>query len=181
MSDEEHGVLHQKIKFNDRVYLVEQIDALLDAINTAVEALKSDKQDKLLPGEGVKIDGNEISVATADVVPNILRIKNINVGLSEGGVVDVDNHYHVYFATVTSPSNVAFSFSNIATLAGDNAYSIELWVKVSDPACHIVFSDEAVVHLSDPEEYRVEKANQTIHFAIRYFLGKIYVNKYFVG
>ena len=179
------GVLHQKIKFNDRVYLVGDIDELLakrdKRLDDIDEALLK-KQDLLVPGPGVDIKDGKISITIASVVPNVLKVKNINEGtLSEGGNIEVDNTYHVYFATVTSTSTESFTFKNLETLAGDQAYSIEFWVKISDPACRIVFTNENIVNLSDPADFRVNKANQIAYFAVRYFLGKIYINKYFVG
>jgi len=179
------GVLHHKIKFNDRVYLVGDIDELLakrDKRLDSIDKTLSKKQDLLVPGPGVDIKDGKISITIASVVPNVLKVKNINEGtLSEGGNIEVDNTYHVYFATVTSTSTESFTFKNLENLAGDQAYSIEFWVKISDPACRIVFTNENIVNLSDPADFRVNTANQIAYFAVRYFLGKIYINKYFVG
>ena len=70
---QEHGVLHHKIGFNDRVYLVEQIDDLL--------ALK---QDKLVAGPGISIlpDG---TIQLAELPRNITYVGDTDYSVDISG------------------------------------------------------------------------------------------------
>jgi hypothetical protein len=180
------GVLHHKIKFNDRVYLVDDINELLAAQKKLIDG-KQDKipegtyQNKLIAGTGVEIkqDGT-INCVLSSSVSNICRIKYINEGLvDEATIVDVDVDHHVYYATATATER-AFSFRGLSELAGDDACVIELWVKVQDPALFVRFEGEGL-HFVGDTNYTVDEPGQTIYFIVRYFRGETLINKYFVG
>lgn len=182
----ENGVLHHKIKFNDRVYLVEDINDLLDKQKQLIDS-KQNKipegtyQKKLIPGSGVEIkqDGT-INCVLNTAVSNICKIKYINEGSSsEISNIAVDNDYHVYYATLSTAST-SFSFSGFEDKAGQNAYTIELWVKIASPNLHVSFTGDNIV-LAGDNNYTVDQVGQTIHFVIRYFNGTILINKYYVG
>lgn len=186
---EEKGVLHQKIKFNDRVYLVDQIDDLLAKQRELINA-KQDKipdgtfQKKLVQGRGIEIkEDGTINNTIAGSVGNRSRVKNINQGsgtYKESSTVVVDDDYHIYYATVNSHDVMSFTFPNIIEKAGDDEYSIELWVKVYDPTYVVRFSQTEIVKIGDTD-YKVKEPNQVIHFVVVCFNGKIYVNKYLVA
>lgn len=183
------GVLHHKIKFNDKVYLVDDINELLANQKALIDA-KQDKipdgtyQRKLVPGRGIEIkEDGTINNTLAGSVGNRSRVKNINQGsgtYKESSTVVVDDDYHIYYATVNSHDVGSFTFTNLIDKAGDDEYCIELWIKVYDPTYVVRFSQSEVVMIGDTD-YKVKEPDQIIHFVVVCFNGKIYVNKYLVA
>lgn len=189
---EEKGVLHQKIKFNDRVYLVDQIDDLLAKQRELIDA-KQDKipdgtfQKKLVPGKGIEIlnDGT-INCVVSRAQSNLCPVHSILLdGAEEHSIVTVSDDYHIYRATYSTAMTGPFKFKNLVSLAGSSVYEIELWVEVLDETLDVTFepydsTKERIVLVGDTE-YNVEQAGQTLYFAVRHFNGVTFINKYFVG
>ena len=200
MSDEDNrGVLHHQIKFNDRVYLVDQIDELL--------ALKQDKlkfgdgfdvdeetgevsigdlpgyQKKLTAGRGVTITEDNVITSTFSVLPNRVGVHNINSqSYSETGRVVVSDNYHVYVARLSTEATLPFKFLRFENLVSGSSdmYCIEFWVKVMDPSLEVTFDGDNIVLVGDTN-YHVDEAGKTLYFTVRYFDGKILINKYYEG
>lgn len=187
-----NGVLHHKIKFNDRVYLVEDINELLSKQKQLLDA-KQDKipdgtyQKKLTPGSGIEIlqDGT-INCVTSRAQANVCTVHSVLLdSVEEQNIVTVSDEYHIYRATFSTQLTGPFKFKNLVSLAGSNVYEIELWVDVLDETLDVSFepydaSNERIVLVGDTE-YNVEHAGQTLYFAVRHFNGVTFVNKYYAG
>ena len=183
------GILHHKIKFNDRVYLVDDINELL-ADQKALIDKKQDKipegtyQKKLVAGSGIEIlhDGTINCIVTRSQ-SNVCTVKSLVLEhADETRIVEVTDSDHIYHAVLSTAVPGPFKFKNLPQLAGSNVYEIELWVDVYDPSLRVLFepydsSNEQIVYVGDTD-YSVERSGQTLFFAIRHFNGKTFINKY---
>ena len=167
------GTKHNALTGGTYVYTKPQCDDELDK-----------KQDKLVAGDGVTISDGVISCVLSTAVSNRCRVLDINsLSTTESNLITVDNNYHIYFATVSSDSVMQpFVIDGLAESAGPDMYSIEVWVKVFDPAFELSFecTDGPTKCVGDTD-YRVHESGQTLRFVVQYYKGEMLVNKYYCG
>lgn len=167
---EEKGVLHQKIKFNDRVYLVDQIDDLL-----------SHKQDKLTAGPGVKIVDNVISIAQLPKQEtNCLHTCKLLDG-SVDNILEFDAEHTWYKLNVTeTEGTVLLTLAGILTsdsLPGLTMAEVTLLVTMASPLASVAFKSKYPITYVGDTNFNVTYQYQTIYFAIRSFSGTVTVSK----
>ena len=166
MAEEEKGVLHHKIKFNDRVYLVGDIDELLSL-----------KQDALVAGDGIKIDGSVISLAklpkqevktTHDVV--FVDVPDIPF--------NTDHKFYMYNHTSADPTPLVIKLSGImGETSYDTVVECVLMVRIANTTSSVTFSAELPIVYVGDTDFSVVSSNQVLYIAVRSFAGKIVVSK----
>lgn len=163
------GVLHSKIKYTDRVYLVSDIDELLKL-----------KQDKLIPGKNVEIlEDNTINVVLPSI-PLSCVSKYKDLTYSDTGALEFEEDTRFYTYSVYEPGPISMSLGGVLANS-DSDTIVELYFLVTlqnvDTVVSFTTQSNRPIQLVGDTDYRVENPGQTLYFVLRAFKDKIYVNK----
>ena len=165
---QEHGVLHHKIGFNDRVYLVGQIDDLL--------ALK---QDKLVPGPGISIleDGTiQLAELPRQEIKCVAECKDLTNSID--GTLEFDEAHRFYsIITNTNIDPVLRLGGVLSTSKYNDIVELYLLVTLMNPQISVSFrADRNITYVGDTH-FSVDLSGQTLYFILRAFRDGICVSK----
>lgn len=164
------GVLHHKIKFNDRVYLVGDINELLDH-----------KQNKLVAGPGVKIENDVISIAQLPKQETNCLHTCVLFDNAADNVLEFDKDHTWYKINVIDPTGtVPLTLAGVLTsdsLSPLTMVEVVLLVTMSSSLASVSFSARYPVTYVGDTNFSVSTPYQTMYIAIRSFNNNITISK----
>lgn len=170
MANEEKGVLHKNIKFSDRVYLVNQIDDLLSL-----------KQDKLVAGTGVKIEGNVISISQLPKQETNCLHTCVLFDSAANNVLEFDKDHTWYkINVIDSTGSVPLTLAGVLTsdsLSPLTMVEVVLLVTMSSSLASVSFSARYPITYVGDTNFSVSTPYQTMYIAIRSFNNNITISK----